>query len=411
MSNAKEVISPLCHESSPVVRRKDVAGALAITLVLQSTVSLLATAIAVLAPAITKARGWNPAVVALYAPLLYAGAFYVSFLVPRLLKRLGGLGLALCAVAACALGLACILSEWAAIQIMAPLFIGAGYGAMTPAGSHVLGPRTTANNAATIMSIKQIGVPMGAMFAGILLPFIAENYGWQQAAASTIVAATLIATTTSFSFPWLNRLEVKAPVVAKPLDPVYRLLAIPGMPSMLAATLIYTAVQLCLRSLLTTYLVTDVGFSLGAAGLALGISQFAGIFGQIIWAHLSDRILTPRTVMSAVGIVMGAGAFATASFSPNWPMFGVAIVAAIFGFSAGGFIPVMLGEVARHSPPGQVGALTSGANIFIISGAFIGPLAFGAISAIANSRIAFIALAISASITALTLLVKASPRQ
>jgi MFS family permease len=85
------------------------------------------------------------------------------------------------------------------------------------------------------------------------------------------------------------------------------------------------------------------------------------------------------------------------------------LVAAVLGFSAAGFIPVILGEVARHSAPGQVGALTSGANVFVIAGAFFGPLAFGGIGSVLSYRAAFVGLAIGAAITAAGLL--ATPRR
>jgi ABC-type polysaccharide/polyol phosphate export permease len=79
---------------APAVRRSDVPVALAITLLVQTIVSLVAASVAVLAPAIAHGRGWNMALVALYAPLLYVAAFSISFGVPWLLSRLGGMGLA-----------------------------------------------------------------------------------------------------------------------------------------------------------------------------------------------------------------------------------------------------------------------------------------------------------------------------
>lgn len=403
MKSRRETPGQLYAARNPAIRRTDVPVALAITLLVQTTVSLLAATVAVLAPAIAHGRGWNVSLIALYAPLLYIGAFSISFLVPRLLGELSGMGVALAAVAADALGLACLLSPWPEMAILAALFIGVGYGAMTPASSHILGPRTTAQNAGTIMSIKQVGVPMGAMLAGLILPYLVTHYGWQPAIEGMTLVSGVMIIALLPTVPWLNSLQAKAPASFRPLDPIRRLLAIPGMAGILAATLVYTAVQLCLRSLLTTYMVRDVGFGLGAAGLTLGISQGAGMFGQVIWAWLSDRVMTPRTVLAAVGVVMCAAALATAAFSPQWPVLAIMAVAAVFGFSAGGFIPVILGEVARHSPPGQVGALTSGANLFIIAGAFLGPLAFGGIGSALNYRTAFVLLAVGAAITAATL--------
>jgi len=386
------------------VSRSDVPFALAITLLVQTAVSLLAASVAVLAPAISYQRQWNLSFVALYAPLLYVGAFSISFRIPCLLSKLGGMGLALGAVLANALGLACLLAPWPLMAILAAILIGVGYGAMTPASSHILGPRTTAQNAGLIMSIKQVGVPMGAMLAGLILPYFVLHLGWQWTMGSMALASVILIVALLPTVSWLNHLQGKAPASFRPLDPVRRLLAIPGMGGLLSATLVFTAMQLCVRSLLTTYMVRDVGMGLSAAGLALSFSQGAGMFGQVIWAWLSDRMMTSRTVLAIVGVVMCAGALATASFSREWSVSAVLIVSSVVGFSAAGFIPVILGEVARHAPPGQVGALTSGANLFIIAGALFGPLAFGGIGSALNYRIAFVVLAIAAALTAAALL-------
>jgi MFS family permease len=389
--------------------RADIALALAITLSAQTTVSVLAASVGVLAPAIANDRGWNVALVAIYAPLLYLAAFSVSFAVPRLLSRLGGIGLALGAIVIGALGLGCLLAPWPAMAVLAALLLGVSYGAMTPASSHILGPRTTARNAGTIMSIKQVGVPMGAMLAGLILPYLVARYGWQRAAGGIVIGSAMVAAGLLPTVSWLGGFQAKSPNSFRPLDPIRCLLVIPGMTAVLIAALIYTGIQLCLRSLVTTYLVKDVGLDLGVAGLALSISQGAGMFGQVIWAWLSDRVATPRVILAAVGAVMCVGAMATAGFSLQWPLLAIMAVAAVLGFSAAGFIPVILGEVVRHAAPGQVGALTSGANVFIIAGAFFGPLVFGGIGSVLNYRAAFVVLALGAAITAAGLLSTSGP--
>lgn len=385
------------------VRRSDVPFTLAVTLLVQTAVSFLATSVPVLAPAISYERQWNLSFVALYAPALYIGAFSISFRIPQLLSKLGGMGLALCAVLAEALGLACLLSPWPPTAVLAAVLIGVGYGAMTPASSHILGPRTTAQNVGVIMSIKQVGVPMGAMLAGLVLPYLALHCGWQQTTGGMAVASVMLIVALLPTASWLNRVQGKAPANFRPLDPIRRLVVIPGMGRLLVAALVYTAMLLCVRSLLTTYLVRDVGMDLSAAGLVLSISQGAGMLGQVFWAWLSDRMMTAHTVLAIVGVVMCAGALATASFSPRWSAAAVFVVAAIVGFSAAGYLPVILGEVARHSRPGEVGALTGGANLFVIAGAFLGPLTFAGISSALNYRAAFVGLAIAVALTAAAL--------
>jgi predicted MFS family arabinose efflux permease len=230
------------------------------------------------------------------------------------------------------------------------------------------------------------------------------HLGWQRTTGCVAVASMMLIVALLPTVSWLDRLQGQAPATFRPLDPIRRLLAIPGMRGLLVATFVYAAMMLCLRSLLPAYLVGDVGMGLSAAGLVLCISQGAGAVGQVFWARLSDRMMTPRTVLAIVGAVACAGALAMASFSPRWSVAAVLIVSATVGFSAAGFTPVILGEVARHSPPGQVGALTCGANLFIVAGAFFGPLTFGGIGSAVNERAAFVVLAIAAALTAAALL-------
>src|SRR5438309_859857 len=109
-------------------RRVDVPAAVALTLLVQTTVSFLTASVAVLAPAIARDRGWDLALAALYPPMLYAGAFAVNFRVAVLLHHLGGMGVALFCVAANAIGLCCLLSDWTVLAPLSPVAIGVGYG-------------------------------------------------------------------------------------------------------------------------------------------------------------------------------------------------------------------------------------------------------------------------------------------
>jgi hypothetical protein len=92
---------------------------------------------------------------------------------------------------------------------------------------------------------------------------------------------------------------------------------------------------------------------------------------------------------------MTAAAWCTAALTPHWPLGAIALVAAMYGVSAAGYLPVLLGEVARRAPPGQVGALTSGAQLFPLGGSILGPLAFGGMAAVAGMPAAFVMAAAS----------------
>jgi len=374
----------------------DVPAAVLISLVVQATVSLFAAGIPVLAPVIAAERGWNATVIAFYPLVVYVTAFLISFQIPGLLFRMGGMGLSLACVAIGAAGILLLLPPYAAAAALASVAIGFGTGAMNPASSQILGPRTTARTAGLVMSIKQTGVPLGGVMAGALVPMLALRSGWRAAALDLAVIGVALAIALLPSVRWLNGAAASAkPAAFRPLDPVRYLRAIPGMPTLLLASVTFNGMQLCLRSFFTVYLVTNQHFSLVTAGMAFSVSQAAGMAGQVGWAALSDRWLSVHAVMAIIGAIMTTAAFCTAAMTPHWPLGGIALVAAMYGVSAAGYLPVLLGEVVRRSPPGQVGALTSGAQLFPLGGSILGPLAFGGMAAVAGMPAAFVMAAAS----------------
>src|SRR5262249_19180399 len=160
----------------------------------------------------------------------YLIAFLISFQVPRLLNALGGVGVGLLCVAVCAIGLLFLLPESMVFAIAVPIAAGAATGAMNPASVQVLGPRTTPRNGAFILSIKQTGVPLGVMVAGVIAPAVAVYSGWRTtilyfAAASAVVIAGIAPLAR-----WLNG-EAKSARSNphRPFEPAKALLALPGM--------------------------------------------------------------------------------------------------------------------------------------------------------------------------------------
>jgi len=236
--------------------------------------------------------------------------------------------------------------------------------------------------------------------------------GWRGATIDFVLAALIVVIGLLPTVRWLNGGQKFNPKPFRPLEPIKRFLALDGMVSFIISAMTVVALQQCLRSFFTVYLVHSVGFSLGVAGLAFGVSQGAGIVGQIVWAVAADRLLRPHTVMCIIGFLLAIAAALTATFTPAWPLTGILAVATLFGLTAAGFIPVVLGEVARRSPLAEIGAMTAGANIFLIASMLVAPLAFGAIASSLNYAAGFIALsgcALSGSIVALVAGQKRNP--
>src|SRR5580704_6882306 len=92
----------------------DLLAAVFISLLVQMTISLFAASVPVLAPAIAAERGWNPAVVAFYPIAVYITAILISFSIPALLFRMGGMGLSLASLVIASAGLLLLLPPYAA---------------------------------------------------------------------------------------------------------------------------------------------------------------------------------------------------------------------------------------------------------------------------------------------------------
>lgn len=372
------------------------SAAILISLLVQTVMSLFAASVPVLAPAIAAERGWNPALIAAYPILLYGAAFLISFCIPGLLYRMGGMGLGLASVVIGGGALLLLLPHNVVAAALASVVMGCGTAAMNPASSQVLGPRTTARTAGLVMSIKQTGVPLGGAVAGALVPILASRFGWRAAAVELAAIGAALTIVLLPSVPWLNGAATALrPASFRPLDPIRQLFAIPGMPALLFASFAFNGMQLCLRSFFIVYLVTEQRLGLVTAGLAFSVSQAAGMVGQVGWAAVSDRLLSVHAVMAIIGTLMTASALCTAAMTPHWPFGAIIVVAASYGLSAAGYLPVLLGEVARRSTPGEVGALTSGAQLFPLSGSILGPLAFGGTAAVMGMPAAFVLAAAS----------------
>jgi MFS family permease len=371
--------------------RGEVVGATSLSLLVQTFVSMLLTSVPVLAPLIAADRGWKVTAVALFPSILFATAFVASFGVPRMLGALGGMGLSVACLAASAIGLLCLLSPIVPVVAATPVALGVAAASINPASSQILRARSTVTNAALVMSIKQTGVPLGSFLAGVVVPLLATQSTWRGAVMAITMASIVVALLLLPSVRWLDGPPAPSTALARnPFEPLRRLVAIPGMRAVLLATFVFMAMQMCLRTFFISYLVGNRILELSEAGLALGVSQVMGIFGQIVWGAVSDRLLTVRWVIVLLGVLMGAAALLAAMMTAGWSSYAIFGVAALFGISTSSFSPVMLGEVARRSPPEQVGALTSGAQLFLTGGALVGPILFGAVAAQSGFARAFL---------------------
>ena len=380
---------------------------LTVTTAIQAMVSMALLTLPAMAPAVARALAVPSTLVGAYVALCYFAAMLSSLVGGTLVRRLGAIRVSQLGLGLCAVGLALCALPWLPAVALGALCIGAGYGPITPASSHLLALTTPAHRMSLVFSIKQTGVPAGGMLAGALVPGLSLWLGWQ---GTLLAVAGVCALCAALAQPLRAALDADRqpaqPLALQALfKPIGMVLGHPSLRALAACSFLFSAVQVSTTAYMVTYLNESLGMTLLAAGAALSVSQLAGVVGRIAWGAVADRGLGPRNTLMLLATLMMAGSVLTALLQPQWPTLLIWAVVALLGASAIGWNGVYLATVARQAPPGQAGVATGGTLLFTFMGVVCGSPAFGALAGASGSyRIAFAALALPAAL-ALGLLV------
>ncbi|MEP6998226.1 MAG: MFS transporter [Betaproteobacteria bacterium] len=388
------------------------AIALAATLAIQVFTALAGAAVAVLAPEIARDFGLPAKLIGVFVGLLYVGSMTASLASSHFIAKNGAIRVSQVCIVLCAGGIALVAvlpPAAAAMLAVAPLIIGLGYGAITPASSELLARTAPPGRLALTFSIKQTGVPGGAALAGAALPALALAIGWRPALLSAAACGLLIA---ALAESTRRRLDVagadRSFSIAAVLAPLRTVLRHRALVELSIVGFVYASMQMCLMSFLVVYLTETLDYSLIAAGLALTIANIGGVAGRIAWGALADHWIAPPRLLGVIGVGTAACAFAAASFSVAWPHPALLAVAAFFGATAIGWNGVQLSQVARHAPLGQAGAVTGASGFITFAGVVSGPPLFALLAALTDGyRTGFIVFGAACLLCGVALLVRA----
>ena len=380
---------------------------LTVTTAIQAMVSMALLTLPAMAPAVARALAVPSTLVGAYVALCYFAAMLSSLVGGTLVRRLGAIRVSQLGLGLCAVGLALCALPWLPAVALGALCIGAGYGPITPASSHLLALTTPAHRMSLVFSIKQTGVPAGGMLAGALVPGLSLWLGWQ---GTLLAVAGVCALCAALAQPLRAALDADRqpaqPLALQALfKPIGMVLGQPSLRALAACSFLFSAVQVSTTAYMVTYLNESLGMTLLAAGAALSVSQLAGVVGRIAWGAVADRGRGPRNTLKLLAARMEVGSVLAALLRPQWRRRLIWAIVALLGASAIGWNGVYLATVARQAPPGQAGVATGGTLLFTFMGVVCGSPAFGALAGASGSyRIAFAALALPAAL-ALGLLV------
>ncbi len=319
------------------------------TLSVQTLATAAAYSLPAVAPVIGQDLQLNPAYIGLFISMVYGVGILSALLSPGPIRRQGAV-LASQAVLVATLAMILMAGTGTVAGIAcAAALMGLAYGATAPASTHLLVPQTPPGQMNVVLSLRQIGVPLGGVLAGLAMPRLTLNFGWQVALLAQIapVLALMLALEV-VRRRWDHRV---APVagVASPglLEPLRLLKGHPALQSLCFAAFVYSGLQLCFIVYMTTHLTTTAGFDLISAGQALAAYQISGVVARPIWGWLADRFQAARGLLALQGGIMFGAAVFAGEFGTGWAPSMIILVCIVGGATASGFTGIAYGEYAR----------------------------------------------------------------
>ncbi|NQU60788.1 MAG: MFS transporter [Rhodospirillales bacterium] len=355
----------------------------AITTIVQALATMCSVIPAAIAPELALAFGVPASMIGFQVSLIYLGAMATSLVGGTFVKRLGAVRTSQCALGVASVGAVLMTVPLIGILALGSVFIGFGYGLTNPSAAHLLMRVTKPGNRNFIFSLKQTGVPLGGVAAGLAAPSLALAFGWQWALwAGAVVTFAFIFVSQIFRKSWDHDRDPKVALRQNPLGDVGLVWSHPPLRRVSLAAFCFSGVQVSLTTFAVTMLVKDIDFGLVEAGVVLSVVMVAGVMGRILWGAAADKLRDGSGVLMAVGVIAVLSGLLTLTLNIDSGQVVIYGVLMLFGFSAIGWNGVFMAEITRLAPEGKAGSATGGALVPTYAGVLLGPASFAGIFAL-----------------------------
>ena len=352
---------------------------LAATLAVQTLATMAMLSLPAAAPAVARDLHLPGTLIGTFVSLVYTVGIVSALGSPAYIHRHGAVRV--CQVIMLSVVAMLLVSATGTVVGLAvgAVLLGLSYGANAPAATHLLVPQTPPRVFNMVMSLRQIGVPLGGVLGSLLVPPITVLAGWRVALLLEVIPALLLCLALQgprARWDAGRNARYRMPGMRGFLAPFRLLREDTRLIPLGVASFLFSGIQICFMAFMTVHLTTVAGFGLIGAGQALAAFQITGAVSRPIWGWAADRFLTPTRTLAVQGFIMAAAALAAGQFGPHWPVLLVVGVAAIAGTSAGGYTGIAYAEWARLGGARRTEATGLGTALMFF-GVTVIPSAFG----------------------------------
>jgi len=353
----------------------------------QALTSMSTLVLPVAAPEMSADTGLPASLIGGYWMFVYGIGFFASLGCGSYIQRFGPLRIS--QVALVCMGVGLLASSVGSLLLigLSGILLGVGAAISTPCSTAILAKMSPPEHAPLIFSLKQTGVPVGGIIAGLLVPLFTLEFGWQGAFVGCGIICLLFAAllqllrktydTDRAPAKGIDFAAILALLISVLQERKYRQLAFTWWA--------YVGVQAIFGAFFVTYLVQKLDYELALAGQIFAGAQLASIIARVFWGWLSSRFITPRLMLAVIGLIIVGSAIATGAFTKDWSIVMISLVALIYSASAISFHGVLIAEVVRILPADEVGSKTGVILSFAMLGMMSYPALFGIILQITDS--------------------------
>lgn len=255
---------------------------------------------------------------------------------------------------------------------------GIGYGTLNPASTTAAMSWFPPRQRATVVGLKQVGLPFGGMLGAASLPALALALGWR----SALVASALAIAACALLCATVYRDPPGAPLPARQAGErgaLALVLTNRDLWLVAVATLIFAGMQTVWMAFLVLYLQEVVGLTLLSASRYLAVAQGGGVLGRVAFGLLSDRVFggRRRLPLAIAGCGSALCSIALAWTGPGTGAAWLGPLALVFGVVGIGWNGVQHTLMAELTTPRTAGTAV-GLGLAVSSlGVTIGPPIFG----------------------------------